>query len=234
MEEYVLQSDEVVLFKGDAFYGNQGTSCEIIQTNINLIVIFKTKKMFRKENVEIVTFPMDGIKYFKDAPQVKQKGSAVELSFSNAEVLLAFSSKSSANHFFRSVMEALTEDAIPPRAVGIVKDAIGVVDNTLGINTVETVVGVMGKGVAGTILGEITKKALGSNQTGKVPANNGIDAENKPNTSQATGMDDQTKASQTLSIDEQIEALKKLKDLLDSGIITEEEFNIKKSQIMGL
>lgn len=37
-----------------------------------------------------------------------------------------------------------------------------------------------------------------------------------------------------ISIDDQIEALKKLKDLVDAGILTEDEFNAKKKEIMGL
>jgi hypothetical protein len=36
------------------------------------------------------------------------------------------------------------------------------------------------------------------------------------------------------SLDEQIEAVKKLKDLLDSGILTQDEFDTKKKQVMGL
>ena len=38
----------------------------------------------------------------------------------------------------------------------------------------------------------------------------------------------------TLSFDEQIDALKKLKELLDAGILSQEEFDIKKKEIMGL
>lgn len=37
-----------------------------------------------------------------------------------------------------------------------------------------------------------------------------------------------------MSFDQQIEAVKKLKELLDEGILTEEEFNTKKKEIMGL
>lgn len=37
-----------------------------------------------------------------------------------------------------------------------------------------------------------------------------------------------------MSFDEQIETLKKLKDLLDAGILTQEEFDTKKKEIMGL
>jgi len=45
-----------------------------------------------------------------------------------------------------------------------------------------------------------------------------------------------TKAEQKpkLSFDEQIAALKELKSLLDSGILTQEEFDVKKKEIMGL
>ena len=46
-----------------------------------------------------------------------------------------------------------------------------------------------------------------------------------------------TKAEQkkpALSFDEQIEALKKLKELLDAGILTQDEFESKKREIMGL
>jgi len=37
-----------------------------------------------------------------------------------------------------------------------------------------------------------------------------------------------------MSVDQQIETLKKLKDLLDAGILSEDEFNAKKKEIMGL
>ena len=39
---------------------------------------------------------------------------------------------------------------------------------------------------------------------------------------------------QTVSFDQQIEMLKKMKDLLDAGILTQEEFDAKKKEIMGL
>ena len=37
-----------------------------------------------------------------------------------------------------------------------------------------------------------------------------------------------------MSLDEQIEAVKKLKELLDAGILTQEEFEAKKKQVMGI
>lgn len=44
----------------------------------------------------------------------------------------------------------------------------------------------------------------------------------------------QTPAVAALSFDEQVETLKKMKDLMDSGILTEQEFETKKREIMGL
>jgi len=44
----------------------------------------------------------------------------------------------------------------------------------------------------------------------------------------------QQTSTPAMSFDEQIETLKKLKELVDAGILTEEEFNAKKREIMGL
>jgi len=37
-----------------------------------------------------------------------------------------------------------------------------------------------------------------------------------------------------ISVKDNLEDLKKLKELLDSGIITQEEFDVKKKQLLGL
>lgn len=40
--------------------------------------------------------------------------------------------------------------------------------------------------------------------------------------------------ARTQSLDEQIDTAEKLKDLLDVGVLTQEDFDIKKREIMGL
>lgn len=50
----------------------------------------------------------------------------------------------------------------------------------------------------------------------------------------AQGLGNKAEAKQAMTFDEQIETLKKLKELVDVGILTEEEFNTKKKEIMGL
>ncbi len=37
-----------------------------------------------------------------------------------------------------------------------------------------------------------------------------------------------------MSVAEQMETLKSLKELLDAGILTQEEFDLKKKQVLGL
>lgn len=54
------------------------------------------------------------------------------------------------------------------------------------------------------------------------------------NMAQGIGLNAQPPQRKEMSFDEQIETLKKLKDLVDAGILTEEEFNQKKKEIMGL
>ena len=50
----------------------------------------------------------------------------------------------------------------------------------------------------------------------------------------AQGLSTNAEPKKTMSFDEQIETLRKMKDLMDAGILTEEEFNTKKKEIMGL
>jgi Short C-terminal domain len=48
------------------------------------------------------------------------------------------------------------------------------------------------------------------------------------------GQPTSTSAVSNMSIDEQIETLKKLKELVDMGVLTQEEFCAKKKEITGL
>ena len=42
------------------------------------------------------------------------------------------------------------------------------------------------------------------------------------------------RAQSSMSFDQQIETVKKLKDLLDAGVLSEKEFELKKGEVMGL
>jgi membrane protease subunit (stomatin/prohibitin family) len=50
----------------------------------------------------------------------------------------------------------------------------------------------------------------------------------------AQNLSPQAENQSTMSLDEQIEAVKKLKELLDAGILSQEEFDLKKKEVMRL
>ncbi len=50
----------------------------------------------------------------------------------------------------------------------------------------------------------------------------------------AQTLNNQAAVKPTMSFDQQIDTLKKLKELLDAGILTQDEFDIKKKEVMGL
>lgn len=54
------------------------------------------------------------------------------------------------------------------------------------------------------------------------------------NVAQGMGMGANAQPQSSASMDEKIELVKKMKDLFDAGIITEEEFNTKKKELLGL
>ena len=83
-----------------------------------------------------------------------------------------------------------------------------------------------GDGAGGMILGMNMADALGTNANA---VNTVPHAETPPESAQPEA---QQKAK--MSFDEQIEAVKKLKELLDNEIITQEEFDMKKKEIMDL
>ena len=70
--------------------------------------------------------------------------------------------------------------------------------------------------------------AMPGQQVGRQAAVAGAAPASQPEASQASS------GQPAMSLSEQMDALKSLKELLDAGILTQEEFNLKKRQILGL
>lgn len=234
MENYALLANESVLYKGEATFGKDRTRSELLLTNINIVVITKTRKLFSKEQVDLKAFSVEDIKVYNDIPQIKQSICMVEIYLTNMEITLNFYSKFEAYKFATAANKLITGKSVSERGAEKVKGAVNLIDKTLGINTVGTIKSVVENGVVGTVLGGFGKKSQaqikGSNTlTGILGATKDLlgkktDEEERP----------KLETSPAMSVDNQIETLKKLKDLLDTGIITQEEFDAKKKQIMQL
>jgi hypothetical protein len=146
---------------------------------------------------------------------------------------LNFDSKFAAYKFATAANKLITGKSVSERGAEKVKGAVSLIDKTLGISTVGTIKSVVENGVVGTVFGGLGKKSQvktkGSNTiTEMLGVTKGLidkkTIEEHP----------KVEATPAMSVENQIETLKKLKDLLDTGIITQEEFDAKKKQIMQL
>lgn len=218
MENYTLQENEVVLYKGEEIScaEKRGFWIELILTNIALVLIVKKQKLFGKGQVFVETYPVQDIKVYNGIPQIKQQGAVVELYLLGGEQTLEFPSKKEAHKFAETAVELLTGKTAFERGVDKTKDTVATVDGALGINTVGTV-----KNVFDGALGVYS-------QNGK---NNVL--KSVFNVMKGAISTKEEKTQQSIE-NNQTETLKKWKELLDSGIITQEEFDLKKREILGL
>lgn len=241
MDNYNLQPNEVIVFKGNCQLSKtdekilnsmiDNSSIDLILTNLNLVFINKSKKMFSKEKIDVEIYPTSEIKIYNDAPQINQKNNIVEIFFSDSEKSIVFTTSHEARKFVGKALELLTGKNLSNRVSDKIKGSINLVDDTLGIKTVDTVKNVVENGVVGSIFGSLGKKVSPkSNKTANVLeiVNAAKDVISQPSKSQVESKE------KDASLDEQIKMIKKFKELLDAGVITQEEFENKKKQLLNL
>ena len=232
MENYTLLPNESVLYRNNdckILNKYEKSNAELILTNLNLVFVKKTKKMFTKEEISIETYPIEEIKIYNDVPQIKQNDTEVEIFFIDGEKTIELYSKNEGRKFINKAFELLTGKTLAARASGKVNGSIKLVDNALGVNSVGAIKSVAEKGFIGSILGgfgkkNVTQPKIETTQIGGIlSATNELLKEKKD-----------TPKLETESFDSQIEKLKKLKELFDEGIISQDEFDAKKRQVMGI
>ena len=241
MENYALQPNESVLYSDNVCYNPGNVSAELILTNLNLVLITTTKKLFAKEQVQVKIYPVSEIKIYNDIPQIKQKDHWVEVFLRAGEVSISFDSAREAHKFVNTAWRLITGKSAVERGSDKVKKMVGLVDNALGINTVETVKNTLENGMVGTIFGGVKKGSSVKNAV--------LPSRTQMFVKEATGIASEiihsriprefvpVKGQNSDNINDQydqFEQLKKLKELVDMGILTQEEFDAKKRQILGL
>lgn len=154
MNNYKLKENEVVLYKGDVTLSNKNSK-RLILTNLNIVLIDQ------EDNVSIEIYPIEDIKLYQGQPQIKKKGNLVEIYLLSTEIDFVFNSKIELNKFISEAIKLLTGKTAVERGAEKVKNAIKLVDDTLGINTVSAVGSVVKDGVVGKgfkKIGKIIKK----------------------------------------------------------------------------
>ncbi len=202
MKFYQLQPNETVIYQCNACGGT-----EVVLTNLNLVLLKRTKKLLSQDEITVDVYQKDDIKIYNSIPQIKQKNSSVEIYLTNTEIMIDFGSKSDAHKFTNAAIELLTGKTAAVRGAEKVKNAVALIDDTLGIHTMDTVKNVLEKGVVHGPLGLIGNK---NGKNGMMATLNNV-AQNllDSNGSETNG---------------EMETLRKLKDLLDAGVITQDEF----------
>lgn len=241
MKDYSLQSDEVLLYEGYACRMDENVGgIDLLLTNLFLVLISRKKKLFSKEEVHVETMPLNQVKIYEGVPQILQKGNDVNLYFADGEVSLRFIDKNEMRKFTSAALTLLTGKSTATRGAEKVNKAVGIVDNALGINSVDTVKGVLENGLVGSVLGGFRKKNSAANNA-TILAKDAIDAARdifgkkespKPAIESASGEQPPEIQGQP-AFDSKVESLKKLKDLLDMGILTQEEFEAKRAEIVA-
>lgn len=157
MENIQLQADEVILYEGGATSSTYKGNLKITLTS-RRIIIEKEIGLFKKTLELVDTFNLDTIKVYNEIPQIKQKGSAVDIQADKQNVSLVFSGMFEAAKFSGKAMDAATGTTLAKRGAQKVKDAFDIVDDTLGLDTRGTIKGILENGVKGTIFNGIGKK----------------------------------------------------------------------------
>ena len=208
MSEYVFQSDEVLLFEAKVAR-NEVDGVNLRLTNYALVFNWTTTqgkllKKYKEEHEEVCL--LETIKFYDGVPQIKQKDGTVIIQTLNGDEKITLDGFFKSRDFVSKLKEAVTGQKASQRGAKKINSAIGVVNEALGINTVETVSGVLKNGIAGTVLGSSKSGILK-----KVVSN---DKETKP-----------------LTDKDKIELLKEYNALKESGVISQQEFETKKKEI---
>lgn len=252
MSNYNLLADEVVLYKGIAKrQSSENGQVEVLLTNLNIVLIDTIDDV-----TSVETLPIATLKIYKGIPQVKHKGLNVEMYFTSGEQYLTFANRVEIHKLVKAIYELVTGKTQFERGALKVKKGIETTNDTLGIDTVETVRNAVLIGLGASIeMSNLNNETSDNVQENNETSDKGQDKKEKRTKvvgnskwsnvlKVAQGVVESTKGliarkeEKPLRIEGQkemdLEALKTLKEFLDVGIISQEEYEIKKKEILGL
>ena len=157
MTNFELLADEVVLYEGIVTSKNYKGSLQLTLTS-HKIVLEKEKGIFKKERELVDVIMLETVKFYNNAAQIKQKNDTVEVQTTDKNIALVFSGMLEARKFTGKIVDAVTGTTLAKRSSDKIKDAFGMVDDTLGLDTRGTIKGILENGVKGTLRNGIGKK----------------------------------------------------------------------------
>ena len=157
MSGFSLGADEVILYEGSVkCTGIKGDA--ILTLTSERMIFEKEKGLFKKDKELVDIIFLDNIKIYNDVVQVAKKGSDITIQTVEKNVTISFSGMLEATKFAGKLVDTVTGTSLAKRGSNKVKNMFNIVDDTLGLDTRETLKGVLENGVAGSLLKGIKKK----------------------------------------------------------------------------
>lgn len=205
-----------MLYKGKVAFRNEDEvepitnfNIELCLTNLNVIL---TVKLENKE-VNSEFFSVDTIKSYKNEVQAIRKDNLVEIYFQNHQLCLEFPDKKEAKLFVEEVTKLISGNNKFVRNILKMKKTFSDTGKALDIDSQKVT--------------NATKSILGV--VGSVCSNNAVNMVSNT----ALNLLQKNTKSAGLS-EEQIEQLTKLKEQLDKGIISQDDYEDYKKQILNI
>lgn len=157
MANFELLADEVVFYQGVITSKNYKGSLQLTLTS-HKIILEKEKGVFKKERELVDIIMLETVKFYNNAAQIKQRNDTVEVQTTEKNITLVFSGMLEARKFTSKIVDAVTGTTLAKRSSDRIKDAFGMVDDTLGLDTRGIIKGILENGIKGTHLNGIGKK----------------------------------------------------------------------------
>ena len=156
---YKFQTDEVVFYKGLVDSDGHKGTVQLTVTSQNLI--FEQEKGLLKKTWETIDIiPLNTVKVYNGAAQVKQKGSVLDIQAVTKNLKITFEKTQEAKMTANKLIDVVTGMTRSQRGAEKVKHAIDMIDDTLGLDTRGIIKGVVEGGVKGIVLDGIKKMPI--------------------------------------------------------------------------
>lgn len=138
MENYKLQANETVLFKGEVqlISGKRKSKVELLLTNLNFVFIEKTKK-FLSTMIDVATYDVKDVKLYDEKYQIIRKKNQVDIYLLTAEKFIEFPSVKIAKEFTDTALRLVSGYSKLVRGVKKVQKSINETNEALDIDVMK-------------------------------------------------------------------------------------------------
>lgn len=243
MNTYTFDQDEVLLFRCEAYIADNSTCLyRLLVTNKYVVFMPYNSTYDGKTDYEERKIPLSEIKIFEGQPQVKFYNETIELYLLNEVFAIIIQDKKQAKEFVSTINKQLTGKSAYERNTEKVGKAIGVIDKAFGINTVESMKEIITNGIGSkiNIFGKLGKKSNDKSKN-KSEKTNDVGQTARLIFSSIKTVEQKSEQERQIAeekakneaFDVMCDKLIKIKNLLDAGAITQEEYEKSKAEIMA-